>query len=94
MQIDKRKIKSSLLKKGFVQQQGDHEYFYHEVNGKRTGPYTYLSHGSKPKTYGDTLLKRMKLQLRLDSMQQVKDLLECPMSVEDYKSILKTKNIY
>lgn len=94
MQIDRKTIESSLKKKGFVEEGRDHRYFYHEVDGKRTGPYTFTSRGSSYKTYGDTLLKRMRFQLRLDSMVQVRRLLECPMDGEEYNSILRRKGIF
>ncbi len=94
MQIDRRTIESSLRKKGFVEEDGDHKYFYHEVDGKRTGPYTFTSRGSSYKAYGDTFLKRMRFQLRLDSMNQVKRLLECPMDCEEYNAVLREKGIF
>lgn len=37
MQIDRKLIESSLRKKGFIEEKGPHKYFYHEVEGKRTG---------------------------------------------------------
>lgn len=94
MQIDRKKIEASLRKKGFVEEGGDHKYFYHEVDGKRTSAYTFISRGCAYKTYGDALLKAMRMQLRLDSTHQVKQLLECPMNAEGYKSILKQKCVF
>lgn len=94
MQIDRKTIESSLRKKGFVEEGGDHKYFYHEVDGRRTGPYTFTSRGSVYKTYGDTLLKKMRFQLRLDSLTQAKHLLECSMDGDEYNSILREKNIF
>ena len=34
----------------------------------------------------------MKKQLKLDTINQVVDLFECPMSEEEYNQILKDKN--
>jgi len=93
MPIDKRQIESSLLSKGFIREDTHHRYFYHEINGKRTGISTYTSHGSKPKEYDDNLLKMMKKQMKLDSIGQVRDLLLCPMSGNDYNQKLKDKGI-
>jgi hypothetical protein len=90
-QIDREQIERSLQKKGFVKEETHHRYFYHEHNGKRTGAFTYTSHGSGYKTYGDTLLKRMKTELRLDTLQEVKKLLECPMDGVQYNEKLKSK---
>jgi len=91
MQVDRRVIESNLPSKGFVREDDDHRYFYHEYEGKRTGVYTYTSHGSKYKAYGVGLLGMMKTQLRLDSIRQVVDLFECPISGEDYNLILQDK---
>ena len=93
MPIDKRQIESSLKKKGFAVEYSHHRYFYHEINGKRTGIATYTSHGSKPKEYDDNLLRMMKKQMKLDSIGQVRELLLCPMSGDDYNRKLKEKGI-
>jgi len=94
VQIDRKLIESSLKKKGFVREDGDHRYFHHEVDGRRTGVSTFTSHGSGYKTYGITLLKRMRLQLRLDNMLQTTRLLECPMDREEYNTVLREKGIF
>ena len=94
MQIDRKTIESSLKKKGFVKEDGDHRYFHHEVDGRRTGVSTFTSHGSGYKTYGITLLKRMRIQLRLDTMLQTRNLLECPMDGEEYNTVLREKGIF
>ncbi len=91
MQIDRDIIESSLSKKGFVREDSHHRYFYHEYEGKRTGLYTYTSHGSKHKTYPEALLKQMKKQLRLDRLKQVEELFLCPINGEGYNQILKEK---
>lgn len=93
MQVDKRKIESSLPSKGFVIDETHHTYFYHEYQGKRSGAYTYTSHGSKYKSYGESLLKRMKKELRLDTIRQVVDLIDCPITEDGYNQILKNKGI-
>lgn len=94
MNIKRTQIESSLRKKGFVEEGGDHEYFYHEIDGKRTGAWTKVSRGSGYKDYGINLLKAMKIQLRLDSLEQVRRLLECPMDANEYNNILKKKKIF
>ncbi len=94
MQIDRKTIESSLRKKGFVEEGGSHKYFYHEVNNKRTGAYAYTSRGSCYKTYGDSLIKVMKKELRLDTLDQAKRLLACPMDGEEYNSILQKKGLF
>jgi len=70
MQIERRKIESNLLRKGFVKEdKPHHRYFYHEYHGLRTAVYTYTSHGSRYKTYPAPLLNRMKKELRLDTLR-------------------------
>ena len=91
MQVDKKTIESHLSQKGFVKEDTHHKYFYHECDGIQTGAYTYTSHGSKYKTYGRELLGMMKKQLKLDTTQQVFDLVTCPMSEDAYNEILKKK---
>jgi len=91
MQLSTRKIEQSLKKKGFVREDGDHKYFYHEYQGKRTGIYTKLSFGSQYKDYGDDLVNLMKKQLSLDNNRQTVDFLNCPMKKEKYEEILKKK---
>jgi hypothetical protein len=93
MQIDRKKIEANLPKKGFVEEKSDHNYFYHEYRGRRTGAYTYTSFGSKYKVYPVELLKMMKFQLRLDTISQVVDLFKCPMEEADYNRILQDKGI-
>lgn len=93
MQIDRKEIESSLVAKGFVEEDTHHRYFYHEIRGKRTGIHTHTSHGSDFKTYGDNLLKLMKKQLRLDTLSEVADLFKCPMTGEAYNDFLKNKKL-
>jgi predicted transcriptional regulator len=93
MQVDRRIIENSLVRKGFVQKNKDHRYFYHEYQSKRTGIFTYTSHGTSYKTYGNPLLKLMVKQLKLDTLSQLLDLFNCPISAQDYNSILGKKKL-
>jgi len=93
MQVEKRIIESNLPRKGFIEEDTHHKYFYHEYQGLRTGVSTYTSYGSRYKTYDVTLLKRMKKELRLDTIRQVVDLFKCPMTGDDYNQILKNKGL-
>ena len=93
MQIDRRLIESNLPSKGFVEENTHHRYFYHEYKGRRTGIITYTSHGGQYKTYGDSLLKQMKRQLRLDTVKQIADLFQCPLTKDGYNQILKIKGL-
>ena len=71
-----------------------HKYFYHEYNGQRTGAYAYTSRGTSYKTYGDELLKRMKVELRLETLKEVRDLLLCPMDADAYNNKLIEKGVF
>lgn len=93
--MEREKIASALLKKGFIEDRKgrDHRYFYHQINGKRTGVRTKLSTGSKHKHIGAPLLGKIKQQLKLDSSRALSDLVNCPMTEEGYTRILKVKGV-
>lgn len=91
MQVERRTIESNLLSKGFIKRESDHTYLHYRYQGKPTGIYTRISRGSGYKTYGINLLKVMKTQLKLESIQQVVDLCRCPISRDDYNQILRDK---
>ena len=93
--MEREKIASSLRKKGFVEdiKGRDHRYYHHQVNGKRTGVRTKLSMGSNYKRLGTPLLAKIKKQLKLDSSKDLADLVNCPMTEDDYIEILKVKDI-
>ena len=94
MQISKKVIERSLQKKGFIKKSSDHIFFYHEYKGKRTGAYTKVSYSAKKyKVYGVQLIKLMKRQLLLDSIQETKQLLQCPMDADEYINILREKGV-
>lgn len=87
-------IEIALNKKGFeMEDSRDHRFWFFLYKGQRTEIRTKTSRGSKYKDYPIGLLKRIKEQLRLDSLNQLKDLVECPIDKEDYEEILKKKGI-
>ena len=91
MQIDKERIVKSLLKKGFEEVcSTHHRLFFHKHEGRETGAKTFISHTPSMKTYGDSLLAKMKSQLKLSNKNDLADLLNCPMTGEEY--IKKLKN--
>ena len=93
MQIPRDQIESSLCAKGFIEERaGDHRRFHHVYKGKRTGISTKTSHGSrKYKDYQDPLLGKIKGHLKLDSKEELRDFLLCPMSAEEYNEKLRFK---
>lgn len=86
--LNSRKVESSLLKKGFVQEPGDHKFFYLYVDGKRTGIRTKTSHCGQE--INDYLIRQMSRQVQLDKSDFL-DLVNCPLSKEKYVQILKEK---
>ena len=94
MIIDRRKFESGLCKKGFVKSGGDHIFLRHMVDGKYSSVYTKVSHTKKLKDISRDLLTSIRKQLRLDTNQEVFDLVECPLSEEDYNNILKEKGVF
>jgi hypothetical protein len=95
MQIERREAESSLRSKGFREETDrDHRYFIHLYNGKRTASYAKTSYGSKRhKTCQEGILKKMKKTLQLTTMEEVWNLLKCPMSGEQYNQILKQRGL-
>ena len=86
----KRDIKSALEKKGFVKGKGKtHEFYVLIINGKQSGIQTKLSHGSGE--YGGTVLSYMRKQLGFNSITELKDFIECPISKDEYVRILGDK---
>ena len=83
-----RDIKKGLIKKGFIEEQKDHSYFFLHVEGRKSTIRTKISHGEKE--YGDNLLSLISRQLHLSS-RQLDELLDCPMSYEEYLTILEEK---
>ena len=93
MQRDARDIESALLKKGFLKADGDHHYFkYHTTTGLISPIKTKTSYTPKQKTIGDPLLGKMCKQCHL-SKSQFLDLVDCPMTREQYETILKDAGI-
>ncbi|HED36657.1 MAG TPA: hypothetical protein ENI76_00180 [Ignavibacteria bacterium] len=93
MRIERKNISRNLLKKGFVKKEDKHHiYFHHHYKGVDTGIYTFMSHGKKHEDYDRKVLSKMKKQLKLDSTQDLVDLVNCPMSEDRYNEILREKN--
>lgn len=87
----KSKVESGLLKKGFQESERDHHYFiYFTQDGKRTAVKTKTSHTKKMKDIPDNLLGQMAKQCYL-TKQQFLDLIDCPLTQEDYEKILQVK---
>ena len=86
--IAARVAQRSLRQKGFALEDRDHRYYIHrDSSGRKTGAYVYFSHGlSGSVQLPPGLLKRMCRELGLQTIQQVTDLLQCPMDTEAYEA--------
>ncbi len=85
-----RQVADSLQKKGFQERQGDHAFYHLFVDGKKTVVSTKISHGEKD--IGDKLLGMMARQVRL-TRKQFGELVDCPMSAEEYVAILRKSGV-
>jgi hypothetical protein len=63
------------------------------IKGRRPISSQRSLRGSGYKDYGDELLNKVKLQLRLDTVGQLRDFVDCPMTEQDYITYLKSKGI-
>jgi hypothetical protein len=91
-QYKTREIESSLTGKGFKLNFGSkHKMLTLYVDNKKTSVFTFLSHGMK--TYDDSLLSKMKKQLKLEKKDELCDLIDCPMTKEKYIDLLVSRGI-
>ena len=85
-----RTAKQSLLKKGFIEvQKTKHIHYVFWYKGKRICE-TRMSRNNQD--LNDYLLSAMKDQLFLDKTDFI-DLIDCPLSEENYIKILAAKNL-
>ncbi len=79
---------SALKRKGFRPKEADHTWYELYVDEKRTDIRTKISHTRKE--YDQHLLGKMagQLHLRIDEFEL---LIKCPISAEDYVSMLRAK---
>ncbi|MFQ5810078.1 MAG: hypothetical protein ACE5JM_10710 [Armatimonadota bacterium] len=81
----------SLRRKGFRLETRRHRVYHFYHAGKKPPIFRLISHGQREIPEG--LLGRMRLQLRLATNQQVRDLLECPIEHADYLRILRDRGV-
>lgn len=88
MKVGIKVIKKNLPKKGFQKETSHHIYYHHEYNGRKTGAYTYISHGASHKEVDGDILTKMRKQLKLQTNRQAANLFECPLDGNDYNQLL------
>lgn len=83
-------IRRSLCQKGFTEIRDRDHIFFHYLNdcGEKTVAWTKYSHSTDE--VADQLIKKMAKQTQL-SKKQFEDLINCPLSAEEYKKILEEK---
>lgn len=83
------RAKTSLLGKGFQARKGsDHDRFFLYVDGRKTRIHTKFSRGSKVREIPPSILDKIRRQLHLENIQEVVDLLLCPMNGARYLELL------
>jgi hypothetical protein len=89
--FDARKVARSLSSKGFLKVENDHTFFHLYVDGRDAGVFTKRSHGERE--IGTPLAKRMQHQLKLESLASFRDLVECPLTYEEYVKQLRKAGV-
>lgn len=84
----RKDIHASLLRKGFIHDDGDHHYYvYHNLAGKKTIKKTKMSRGTKYKNIDDSLLGQMARQLGLPKSKFL-DLVDCTLDQKGYEKFV------
>ena len=91
MPIEREKIRSMLLEKGFMQKSGKHYYYYLFVNGKKSSVFTSLSHGPGYKEYSDELVSNVAHQMRL-TKKELLQFVDCFLTYEKYIELLRQRD--
>jgi len=88
--VPRRKIIRALSKKGFIVIEKKRHLFliFVDAKGHQTDIRTFISRGSSYKDYSLPLLKAVKDELKLKTLQELEDFLNCPLSEEDYRALL------
>jgi hypothetical protein len=86
-----KNIESALSKKGFQVRHGSkHKIYTLHVDESKTRIYTFISHGIKE--YGDSLLSKMRGQLKL-SHEEFDGVMSCPIGKEELVEIYSEKGL-
>ena len=87
-----REVDAALRKKGFLREtDGDHvHYCLLSSDGRKSTVKTQISHGMSGSAISAGLISKMARQLRLTKSQFL-DLIDCSLSGDDYRIILRNK---
>ena len=93
MTFTRRQVERALQRKGFRIRENDHRFFiYHTLDEKKTEVRTKTSHGKLGADIADPMIGRMAKQCRL-TKKEFENLIECPLSQEEYQNILVKNNV-
>ena len=88
MPVEREVIRSNISQKGFeLAPDGDHDYYWLYMNGKKTKWWIKLSRGSNYRVYSDNLLKRQAKTLRV-TFRQLVDFVTCKTKKQEFYNIL------
>lgn len=84
-------VEKALRRKGFRSRESHHTFWsYYSTEGKRTEIFTKVSHGHSEISPDN--LRKMAKQCFLTNSEFV-DLMQCPLSREQYEEILRQKGL-
>ena len=88
-----RACRAALEKKGFVlERRTRDDLYYLYYAGKKTSVFTKVSQG-RGEDLRDRILGKIRMQLRLETNNQLRDFVECPMTGDDYAAYLIEKDV-
>jgi hypothetical protein len=92
--IEREKIRSALLGKGFIEvtKKRDHDFYYLAIDGRKQTVFTKLSRGSSYREYSDNLVADVYKQICLTKPEFL-EYIECSLELIDYLQLLKERNI-
>ncbi len=93
--IPRSDLERALAQKGFREEGAgrDHRFWWFYHQSQKTHIFTKIPRGSGYRDYSDDLLIKVKQQLRLDTVQQLRDLVSCTMTEQDYIDHLEAKGL-
>lgn len=87
----RRAVEDALRRKGFVEEQKDHRYFYlYDEQGRRTAIFTKTSHSPSHKDLGAPLLGQMAKQCGL-KLPEFLELVDCTLDEVRYRALLRDR---
>jgi hypothetical protein len=92
--LDRRVVQKALTKKGFKDEAGakhDLWWYYRGNPAQKTAVRIAISRGKQYRTFGNDIIKLMKMELGLESLGDAKKFLVCMMQIDEYERIVGPK---